>query len=179
MFAGQNLHTLITAAFLHGNWIHLISNMYFLWVFGDDAEDMFGRTTFIVFYLSCAIFANVFFALITAVAAAIIDPLLIAIPCVGASGAIFGVMAAYAIFFPNRTIVVPGYGRIKAKYYIAIYAIFETIYMISIGDNVAHAAHVGGFLAGVFFAFAFKKLFKTKFQTAKTHFLPAGRTPKQ
>jgi len=179
MFAGENLHTLITAAFLHGSWMHIISNMYFLWVFGDDAEDTMGRFNFLIFYLFCAVFASVFFALVTAAGAAILNnPLLISIPCVGASGAIFGVMAAYAIFFPNRTIIVPGWGRVTAKYYIAIYAIFEVIYTILDPTGyTAHSAHVGGFLAGIFFIFAFRKLFKERYKVTKTIFLPAGKNP--
>ncbi|MDD1776661.1 MAG: rhomboid family intramembrane serine protease [Candidatus Helarchaeota archaeon] len=178
-FQGQNLYTLVTAAFLHGDWIHIISNMYFLWIFGDDCEDIMGHTTFLIFYLFCAIVASVFFSLITAVtAAAVGDPNLLLNPCIGASGAIFGVMAAYAIFLPNRTLMIPGMGRITAKIYIIFYAIMETLYIVfATGDNVAHAAHVGGFLAGVFFAFAFKKLFQEKFQHAKIDIKPAGFKP--
>ncbi len=178
-FQGRSLHTLITAAFLHGDWVHLISNMYFLWVFGDDAEDVMGRFTFVVFYLFAAAFASIFYALITISITAYFVPLAPEIACIGASGAIFGVMAAYAIFFPNRTIVVPGYGRLTAKWYIIIYAVFEVIYtFVSPTDLVAHAAHVGGFLAGIFFAYAFRKLFQAKYQIMKTNFLPAGPYPK-
>lgn len=175
-FRGQNLHTLITAAFLHGNWVHLISNMYFLWIFGDDAEDTMGWVTFLIFYLFCAIVASAFFALVTAA----FNPAGIYQPCVGASGAIFGVLAAYAIFFPNRTLLIPGWGRVTAKYYIAIYAVFEIIYtFVDPTGYTAHSAHVGGFLAGIFFTFAFKKLFQEQYQVSKTRFLPAGRTIKK
>jgi membrane associated rhomboid family serine protease len=179
MFAGVNLHTLVTAAFLHGSWMHIISNMYFLWVFGDDAEDSMGRFTFLVFYLFCAVFASFFFALTTALGSVIMsDPTLVATPCVGASGAIFGVMAAYAIFFPNRTIIVPGWGRVTAKWYIIIYAIFEVVYtFLDPTGTTAHMAHVGGFIAGVFFVFAFKKLSQDQYTVTKTVFLPAGKNP--
>jgi membrane associated rhomboid family serine protease len=175
-FQGKDLYTLVSATFLHGDWMHIISNMYFLWIFGDDCEDIMGHTTFIVFYLFCAVVASVFFSLVTAAIAAITNNwLLLANPCIGASGAIFGVMAAYAIFLPNRTLMIPGMGRVTAKIYIIFYAIMETLYVIfATGDNVAHAAHVGGFLAGVFFAFAFKKLFQEKFQHAKIDIKPAG-----
>ena len=173
---GKNLYTLVSAAFLHGDWVHIISNMYFLWVFGDDAEDIMGHTTFLIFYLFCAVVASVFFALVTAATAGILgDPNLLNIGCLGASGAIFGVMAAYAIFLPNRTLMIPGMGRVTAKIYIIFYAIMETLYIVlGSGDNVAHAAHVGGFLAGVFFAFAFKKFFQEKYQHAKIDIKPAG-----
>ncbi|NVM53088.1 MAG: rhomboid family intramembrane serine protease [Candidatus Helarchaeota archaeon] len=176
---GQNLHSLITAAFLHGDWIHITSNMYFLWVFGDDSEDIMGRVTFVIFFIFCAIIASAFFALVNIIAYSItLNYALLSTPAVGASGAIFGVLAAYAIFFPNRTLMVPGWGRVSAKYYIIIYAIFETVYIFIGGDNVAHSAHVGGFLAGVFFAFMFRKLFQEKYQIAKTVFLPAGHKTK-
>jgi len=180
MFQGQHLYTLVTAAFLHGNWIHLLSNMYFLFVFGDDAEDIMGHTTYIVFYLFCAIIASVFFALITAVSASLIgDPNLVNGPALGASGAIFGVMAGYAIFLPNRTLMIPGYGRMTAKVYIVFYAIMEIIYtVVGTQDATAHAAHVGGFIAGVFFAYVFKRMFQEKIRIAKTDFLPAGRKRK-
>jgi membrane associated rhomboid family serine protease len=178
-FHGRNLYTLVTAAFLHGDWVHIISNMYFLYIFADDAEDVMGHVTFLIFYLFCAVVASLFYALVTAATYAIAG---LSIPmdlaCVGASGAIFGVMAAYAIFFPNRTLMVPGMGRITAKIYIIFYAIMETIYVLvasgASGDNIAHAAHVGGFLAGVFFTFAFKKFFPQQFQHAKIDIKPAG-----
>ena len=154
--------------------------MYFLWVFGDDAEDIMGRFTFIVFYLFCAVFASFFYAIVTAAVSAITaNPVLVTIPCIGASGAIFGVMAAYAVFLPNRTLMIPGWGRVAAKFYILIYAGMEILYtVIGAQDATAHAAHVGGFLAGIFFAFAFKKMFQEKIQIAKTDSLPAGRKPK-
>jgi len=167
---GRSLYTLISSAFLHGDWFHLIGNMYFLYIFGDDAEDIMGRVTFIVFYLFCAVVASVFFGLVTIVTANLTgDFALLAIPAVGASGAIFGVLAAYAIFFPNRMLVIPGWGKVPAKFYILIYAVMETIYIImGSGSNVAHAAHVGGFIAGVFFVFIFKKYMQVRYQVAKT-----------
>lgn len=176
-FHGQNLYTLITAAFLHGDWVHIISNMYFLWVFGDDAEDIMGHVTFIIFYLFCAVVASVFYALVTAVTFGI-SGIPTDIAAVGASGAIFGVMAAYAVFLPNRTLMLPGMGRVTAKVYVIFYAIMETVYTIvaatNPADNVAHAAHVGGFLAGIFFVYAFKKLSQQKYKHAKIDIKPAG-----
>ncbi|MHA1266236.1 MAG: rhomboid family intramembrane serine protease [Candidatus Helarchaeota archaeon] len=176
-------HTLITSAFLHGDWFHLIGNMYFLYVFGDDAEDILGRFTYLVFYLFCAVIASLFFGIVTIATAGILgDPTILYIPAIGASGAIFGVLAAYAIFLPNRTLLIPGWGRVPAKFYVLIYAAMETIYVFSSavtpGDNVAHAAHVGGFLAGVFFVYIFRKFFQNKYEYAKTNYLPAGRTKK-
>lgn len=128
-----------------------------------------GRWTFIVFYLFCAVVAAVFFGLVTIASASILgDPFLAEIPAIGASGAIFGVLAAYAIFLPNRLLVIPGWGRVPAKFYILIYAVIETIYIFSTGDNVAHSAHVGGFIAGVLFVFIMKNFFPPQYQSAIT-----------
>jgi membrane associated rhomboid family serine protease len=166
---GKNLHTLVTSAFLHGDWIHITSNMYFLWIFGDDAEDVMGRSTFLIFYLFCAVFASVFFALVNVIAYSItLNMSLLTVPAIGASGAIFGVMAAYVLFFPNRLLVVPGYGRVTAKIYIILYAIMETVYVFIGGDNVAHAAHVGGFIAGILFVFVFRKYNRQQYDVLKT-----------
>ena len=178
---GQSLHTPITAAFLHGDIVHITSNMYFLYVFGDDAEDIMGHTTFLIFYLFCAVVASAFFALVNLIPYAFtLDMAFLQTPAVGASGAIFGVLAAYAIFFPNRTLVIPGYGRVTAKIYILLYAAMETFYLIfgGFGGNVAHAAHLGGFLGGIIFVFVFRKLSQEKYDVAKTFILPAGRTKK-
>lgn len=162
-------YTLLTAAFLHGDWLHIIGNMYFLYVFGDDAEDTMGRITFVVFYLFCAVFASAFFGLVTLVTANITGNFaLLAEPAVGASGAIFGVLAAYAIFFPKRLLVIPGWGKVPAKFYLIIYAIMETIAIFTGPlDNVAHSAHVGGFIAGVIFVYIFKKLNNPQYQIVK------------
>jgi membrane associated rhomboid family serine protease len=179
MFQGQELYTLLTAAFLHANWVHLLSNMYFLWIFGDDCEDIMGHVTYLVFYLFAAVFASFFFALVTAVVVSLTSSTLLGISCVGASGAIFGVMAGYAVFLPNRTLLIPGYGRMTAKVYIIFYAIMEIIYtVVGYQDPTAHAAHVGGFLAGIFFAYIFKRMYQEKIKIAKTDFLPAGRKRK-
>lgn len=175
LLQGKNLHTLVTSAFLHGDWFHIIGNMYFLYVFGDDTEDIMGRIPFIVFYIFAAVIASLFFGIVNIIAFNFtLDPLLLSTPAVGASGAIFGILAAYAIFLPNRTLVIPGWGRVPAKFYILIYAVMETIYIFSSGDNVAHAAHVGGFLGGVLFVFVFKKYMSQQLQHAKTVYLPAS-----
>ncbi len=176
---GKSLHTLVSSAFLHGDWFHLIGNMYFLYVFGDDTEDIMGRISFIVFYIFAAVIASVFFGLVTLITSSLsATPQILAIPAVGASGAIFGILAAYAIFLPNRTLVIPGWGRVPAKFYILIYFVMETIYIVTsangAADNVAHAAHVGGFIGGVFFVFIFKKYMSKQLQYAKTVYLPTS-----
>ena len=84
--------TVITSMFLHGGFMHLIGNMLYLWVFGDNIEDILGKPVFILFYLLCG--------LVAALSQAIPDPAS-TIPMIGASGAISGILGAYMVFFPN------------------------------------------------------------------------------
>jgi membrane associated rhomboid family serine protease len=88
--------TFITSMFLHSGWIHLIGNMVFLWVFGDNVEDKFGRFRFLLFYIICGISASTLHVLI--------DPRS-TVPMIGASGAISGVLGAYLFLFPKAKIV--------------------------------------------------------------------------
>src|SRR5215207_9110172 len=88
--------TLITSMFLHGGWMHVIGNMWYLWIFGDNVEDRLGHGRFIVFYLSCGIVA--------ALGQIALDPLS-TLPMVGASGAIAGVMGAYFVLYPRSRVL--------------------------------------------------------------------------
>ena len=90
------LSTLVTSMFLHGGWLHLIGNMWYLWIFGDNVEDRMGHGRFIVFYLLCGVAA--------ALTQTIINPDSV-VPMVGASGAIAGVMGAYFVLYPKSRIV--------------------------------------------------------------------------
>jgi len=143
--------TIFTAMFLHADIIHLLSNMYVLWVFGDDCENVYGRGHFTLFYFTCGVGASLLYAITTP------SP---EIPVVGASGALFGVLAAYAIFFPTRRLYV--YVRylfipVPAIVYVLFYAIFEFFYTLSgINPYIAHTAHIGGFLTGVLLSIVFK-----------------------
>jgi membrane associated rhomboid family serine protease len=142
--------TLITHAFLHGSWFHIISNLWFLWIFGDNVEDSMGWGRFIVFYLACAIAA--------ASAQIAADPAAIT-PMVGASGAIGGVMGAYARLYPRASI----YTLIPIGFFLTT-AVIPAVYMLGLWffiqllsslfgaegpANVAFWAHAGGFLAGL------------------------------
>lgn len=143
--------TLITHMFLHGGWFHLIGNMWFLWVFGDNVEDALGSLRFVVFYLLCGL---------AAAGAQILSEPSAAIPMVGASGAIGGVMGAYARLYPNArietfiflglystTIVVPAIFMLG--YWFLIQLISGIPALQGAGEGVAFWAHVGGFLAGL------------------------------
>lgn len=153
---GQALYTLVTHMFLHADFFHIFSNMYALWVFGDDCESVFGRKAFLTFYLICGIFAGLFHSLFSVYIFGGGD-----IPSLGASGAIFGVIAAYAFLFPKRPLRLwfyYGVIRVKALTFALLYALIETLYAIFLGPygGVAHTAHVGGFIAGVVMTFILK-----------------------
>jgi membrane associated rhomboid family serine protease len=154
-----NWLTVVTHMFLHGGWFHLIGNLWFLWVFGDNVEDSMGGARFAVFYLLCGLAA---FA-----AQAFANPSS-AIPMVGASGAIGGVMGAYARLYPrapvhlmvvffvfvNRT-VVPAF--LMLGYWFLIQVLGGIPSLASEAGGVAFWAHVGGFLAGVLLVPVFTK----------------------
>lgn len=148
----QTLHVL-TSMFLHGSWMHLIGNMWFLWLFGNNIEDSMTRSRFLVFYVICGLAA----ALLQVVA----DPDSI-IPMVGASGAISGVMGGYLVLFPRvrvftlvplgffiTTVALPAW--VMLIYWMALQLLggFSSLATAGEGGGVAFWAHVGGFVAGV------------------------------
>ena len=99
--------TPISYMFLHGGWMHLIGNMLFLWVFGDNVEDAMGHVTFLVFYLLCGVFAGYAHSLMAPASA---------IPLIGASGAVAGVIAAYLMLHPNVMVWVLALGALSMIY---------------------------------------------------------------
>jgi len=135
---------LITYQFLHANFSHILFNMFGLWMFGIEIENMWGSRKFLYFYLLCGISAGLLHLFISP---------LIGEPAftLGASGAIFGVLIAFALFFPNRYIFLYFFIPVKAKYLIGFMVIFEFFMVNSGGGNVAHLAHLGGALAGLIF----------------------------
>lgn len=150
---GSNFYSLVTSMFMHGGWFHLIGNMWFLVVFGDNVEDVMGRGRFVMFYLLCGL---------AAAGAQILTSPSSAVPMVGASGAIGGVMGAYAVLFPRA----PVHLLVFFGFYITrvvVPAVFMLGYWFllqligglpSIGSSsggVAFWAHVGGFVAGIVF----------------------------
>jgi membrane associated rhomboid family serine protease len=140
---------LFTSQFLHGGWLHLLGNMLFLWVFGNNIEDRLGRLRFIPFYLMCGALA----ALAQGVWA-LRDTAEAGLPLIGASGAISGVMGAYLALFPKAGIwtlvafVFPL--KIPAWLWIGIYLVLQFIYLgdSGSGSGVAYLAHIGGLVAG-------------------------------
>ena len=147
---GQNLYTLITSMFLHADIIHIGLNMLFLLVSGDAVEREVGNFRFLGLYLVFGVIAGLFHCYLNSSSI---------IPTIGASGAIFGVLAAFAILFPFRWILkLFGFIPIPmpAIIFVFITILTETAYVSSgVVLNVAHTAHVGGFLAGVFLTLLF------------------------
>jgi membrane associated rhomboid family serine protease len=150
---------LITSMFLHGGWLHLLSNMWYLWLFGNNIEDALGPFRYSVFYLLCGILA--------ALAQVAISPTAL-IPIVGASGAIAGVLGAYLVLFPGarvQSIVFFFYFirfiEIPAIIVLGFWFLLQFAYGLAANSGpasggVAYFAHVGGFVAGAALIFPFK-----------------------
>ncbi|HJO96426.1 MAG TPA: rhomboid family intramembrane serine protease, partial [Rhodospirillales bacterium] len=135
---------LITSMFLHGSWWHLIGNMLYLWVFGDNIEDSMGHRRFVAFYLITGIVA--------ALTHAVMDPES-ATPMVGASGAISGVMGAYLVLHPRVKVLALIFNRIPVRlpaYVLLVgWIVFQLFNAYGSGGSTAWWAHIGGFFAGV------------------------------
>lgn len=156
---GGDISSVITSMFLHGGLAHLIGNMLFLFIFGDNIEDKFGRIKFLLIYIGWGI-AAAFAHSLVAVSAGGGE-----IPAIGASGAISGVLGAYLVLFPKAKIftVVAAFFittvRIPAIAYIPFWFIMQVILgFIDQAGGVAYVAHIGGFLAGMLTAYIFKNL---------------------
>ncbi len=143
--------TIITAMFLHGGWLHLLGNMLYLWIFGDNIEDRLGRRRFVAFYLLCGAVA--------ALGQAAADPRS-EVPMIGASGAISGVLGAYLVLYPRAKVLVLlpllffiTTARVPALVVLGIWFAAQLLSSLAAargtGGGVAFAAHVGGFVAGV------------------------------
>jgi membrane associated rhomboid family serine protease len=142
--------TLITSMFMHGGWAHLLGNMLFLWVFGDNIENRIGHARYLIFYLVCGIIASLSHVFISGSSSII--------PSLGASGAISGVLGGYMLLFPSRRVkVVMGRGISEVPAFVAlgIWIVFQVISGLGMlggdqtGGGVAYAAHIGGFIAGL------------------------------
>jgi membrane associated rhomboid family serine protease len=135
--------TLVSYMFLHGGWEHILGNMIYLWVFGDDIEDALGPLRFIAFYLLTGIGAALFFVLVNANST---------MPLVGASGAISGILAAYLLLRPCAKVsvfVLRVVVRIRAYWVIGGWVLLQLYQIASQAqDGVAYVAHGGGLLAG-------------------------------
>jgi membrane associated rhomboid family serine protease len=143
---------LLYSLFLHGGFLHLFGNMLFLWIYGDNVEYRLGRVAYLLWYLGTGIAATLFFSLFA------LDS---AVPLVGASGAISGVLGFYFLWFPRNTVrmfvflfpffmnVVAVPSRIVLGVYLLIDNVLPFLVSTGGGGGVAHGAHIGGFLAGL------------------------------
>jgi len=146
--------SLFTSMFLHGGWFHLISNMWALWLFGDNVEDRLGRLRYILFYVLCGVVAML--------AHVALNPASV-VPAVGASGAIAGVMGAYLLYFPLARMVVmipvffyPLFFEVPAVVFLVLWILTQLVGGASArlagaagAGGVAFWAHVGGFFCGM------------------------------
>jgi membrane associated rhomboid family serine protease len=142
--------TVFTSMFMHGGWMHLIGNMLYLWIFGNNVEDAMGHVRFLVFYLLCGVAA--------VMAQALPDPDS-TVPMIGASGAISGVLGAYLLLYPHaRVLVAVPLGlilytmRIPAGFVLVFWFALQLLSTLASGDQqggVAFGAHIGGFVAGM------------------------------
>ncbi len=157
-FGGLTWSTLLTSAFLHGSWMHLIGNLWFLWIFGNNIEDSMGHLRFLAFYLLTAAVAGG-----AQIAAGPSSPL----PMVGASGAISAIMGAYLLLYPRARVltlfiivvfirVVPLPAWVLLGYWFVIQLLSGALEPAGAQGGVAFWAHVGGFVAGL----ALVKLFE-------------------
>lgn len=160
---GSDLFTLFTNMFLHGGWMHLIGNMLFLWVFGDNIEAILGKFKFLLFYLLGGVIAS---------GAHLLSDPSSTIPAIGASGAISAVLGAYLVMFPAskvrvwviyifRSILIP------AIYFLGIWGVQQLFNGIASvvpnaeSQGVAWFAHIGGFIFGVIAGFFIRNYYKT------------------
>jgi membrane associated rhomboid family serine protease len=153
--AGE-LPTVFSSMFMHAGWVHLLGNMLYLWIFGDNVEDNFGHVKFLLFYLACGIAATLAQVFVSAGSS---------IPNLGASGAIAGVLGAYIILFPRGQVrVLMGRGVIPmpALVVIGLWIVLQLISGVgSISESaetggVAYMAHIGGFVAGLVLTFVLR-----------------------
>ena len=152
--ANFGLYSLVTSMFLHGGWMHLIGNMWFLWIYGDNIEDILGRGRFVAFYVGCGVVAGLVHLFFNAESR---------IPTVGASGAIAGVMGAYMVMYPHARIttllpIIIFFTTVEVPAWLILVYWFVLQIFSGVGElaattgvqqgGVAWFAHIGGFLAG-------------------------------
>jgi membrane associated rhomboid family serine protease len=147
--------TSFTAMFLHGSWLHVLGNMLFLWVFGNNVEDAMGRVRFLIFYLASGYAATALQTVVTLSAGSPTDG---AVPNLGASGAVSGVLGAYLVLLPNATVLALVFFfllPVPAFLFLGFWFLFQlweggfSLVQPEAGGGVAFFAHIGGFLFGL------------------------------
>lgn len=148
--------TIFTSMFMHSGWGHIMGNMLYLWIFGDNVEDYLGKIKYIFFYLVCGVAATFSQLMFTTQSS---------IPNLGASGAIAGVLGAYILLFPQEKVTVllgrsttqmPALIVIGFWFILQFFSGIGSLHSTDDSGGVAYMAHVGGFLSGLIIAFLFK-----------------------
>jgi membrane associated rhomboid family serine protease len=156
---GRHLWTIITSMFLHGGFLHIIGNMLYLWIFGDNVEDAFGRLPYLLVYLFTGIVGSLLQVLMMPGSA---------IPTIGASGAISGIMGAYFVLFPRARVLtaVPIFFFLRLMYIpapilLGFWILFQVLNgcgsVPGTGGGVAYFAHIGGFVSGLIVGLVMKR----------------------
>ncbi|MGZ5190877.1 MAG: rhomboid family intramembrane serine protease [Flavisolibacter sp.] len=176
-------HQLVTYMFLHGGFSHIFFNMFAVWMFGRTLENVWGSKRFLIFYLVTGIGAGLLHLLVLYIE---MEPIMayfrmlppeqqaelieaptfkVNVATVGASGAVFGCLAAFGYLFPNSMIYIYFLLPMKAKWFVLLYAGMELYLSIrnSAGDNVAHFAHLGGAITGFILVFFWNKRNRRRF----------------
>jgi membrane associated rhomboid family serine protease len=148
--------TLFTSMFLHGGLMHLLGNMWFLWIFGDNIEDRLGKLLFPIFYIVCGLCAGILHIILLHDST---------VPAIGASGAIAGVMGAYLFMFPRSSVAtLAAFGfffttiHIPSAIFLGLWFVLQFFGGLGGGAGIAFWAHVGGFIAGLVLAMIFSAL---------------------
>ena len=148
--------TVLTSMFMHAGWVHLLGNMLYLWIFGDNVEDNFGHVKFLIFYLLCGVAATFAQVMMSANST---------VPNLGASGAIAGVLGAYILLFPKgqvRVLMGRGVIPVPALVVIGFWIVLQLVSGVGAISNtaetggVAYMAHIGGFFAGLILTFVLR-----------------------
>ncbi len=176
-------HQLVTHLFMHGSFGHIFFNMFALWMFGNVLENYWGAKKFLIFYIACGLGAGLLHLGVLYYENVPVMQLFHSLPAdqqaellyapnfkvntatVGASGAVFGCLAAFGYLFPNSLIYLYFFIPIKAKWFVLMYAAMEFFLGVrnSAGDNVAHWAHLGGALVGFLLVLYWKKKNRRRF----------------
>ncbi|GMR12433.1 MAG: rhomboid family intramembrane serine protease [Gemmatimonadota bacterium] len=158
ILGGLRWGALVTSVFLHGSWVHLIGNMWFLWIFGNNVEDAMGHFRFAVFYVLTGVIA--------ALGHVVVSPTS-TMPLVGASGAISAIMGAYLVLYPRARVatlfvfiivfrIIPLPAFVMLGMWFAYQLLASLLMPAGVGGGVAFAAHIAGFLAGLGLIFLFR-----------------------
>jgi len=130
--------------------MHILLNMFFLWMFGRELEPALGSRRFLVFYLTAAVFSGILFLVFDYFQHVAVKGHEY-VPCIGASGAVMAVAMAFALYWPNRIILFMFFIPMRIRTFIILVAVMETLGLLELGSNIAHMAHLGGLLWGYLF----------------------------